>query len=238
MNSTYGRKIWPLLDSFQRTIIYLERTSTQWQLRTSPSAAPVAAWTKANNVDSVVVQGKGCMDDPNYNDSRVLVAFEPPNHDANWRVRGHVLASALPSSVVDSQGRGPRDPVYSTGCGGTASAGAHTVATGNFTPFTPSESFVGTDAVVRSYYTWNYRPNFGNAMYVAYNTTGIYAGGTVRAIIKAGADTAQIMDYFGYCDPNVPSGQNKPMGWWYANLHPNNQAALSRVYGWVPVRAC
>lgn len=245
VNGSYpGRRIWPLLDSFQRTIIWIEQTSTQWVLRNSPSGNPVKAWTRGSQ-KSLVVQGKGCMDDPSYNDSRVVIAFEPPDFDASWRVRGNVLASAIPSYVVDENGDGPRDGVYSTGCGSVPAAGGTTYELGSWAEFAPAETFVGEDGGARSYYTWNPRPNIGNAMYVAYNTTAIRAGGTVRAVVKARryssgalADTAQIMDYFGYCDPNVPAGATRPMGWWYSNIHRDNSSAVSRISGWVPVRAC
>ena len=58
-------------------------------------------------------------------------------------------------------------------------------------------------------------------------STGVVGGGIVRAVVPAGASAARL-DEIGYCDPNVPAGQNERALW-----------VLLRwrgIAGWLPTR--
>lgn len=236
-----NKKIWPLTDSFKRVLAYLDHSNGKWFIRPccSPSNPPM--YTENYTGLRLTLQGKACMDDESWRVNRAVISFDPQDDTAiEYRIRGFIQIAALPTSP-DVQGLA-NNPEYDTGClpGTTQTAATNPISNPNY--HASNERFVGEDDRDRAYQTWNAKANYGSAIYVAYPTTGVHGGGTATAIVRAGADRAQILGYFGYCDPNVRQkspARNFPvvMGWWYANIWENG-TRKTRVNGYVGQRAC
>lgn len=60
------------------------------------------------------------------------------------------------------------------------------------------------------------------------NTTGVYGGGIVRAVLRPD-DVFERLDEMAYADPNAEQGI--PICRWYYG-----RAAGTRIFGWVPER--
>lgn len=237
-NPSYGnRRIWAITDSFWRTLGYIEHANGQWQVRYSPTGTVV--FSQPYTSGRLTLQGKACMDDESLRQNRAVVSFDPTDTghgEIEWRIRGFVLISALPSAMQTIA----NDSTYDTGCPAPGDNGQSQTPITNPNYGAATERFVGEDDVDRAYQTWNAKANYGNAIYVARNTVGVHGGGAIVGVVRAGVDTAQIEGWEAYCDQNTKktNGTTYPhvMAWWIAAIYQNG-TARSRLGGWVPVRA-
>lgn len=229
-----GRRRWPLLDSFGRTIALIERHADHWEL-SDPATGQTIFADRTLDRRQIEVQGRGCMLGDELERSHALVAFRPLDRAAlpagasivPFRLRAFVNRSALPAQ--NSDGRPIRGAVdnFDAGSGGSAitSGTSHVLRDPGFSS---EDGFVGEDGKQRSYATYNAKHPFGGAMYFSINTTGVHGGGIARGVARAG-DAFERLDEFGYADPNVADGEPL-VTWLYGRL------VGTRMFGWVPVR--
>jgi hypothetical protein len=224
-----GRRSWPLLDSFGRTIALIERHADSWEL-SDPATGQAVFIDRSLDRRQIEVQGRGCMVDDELERSHALVAFRALDRAAlpagasivPFRLRAFVDRSALPAPVrhdVDD---------YDAGSGGSALT-AGTPGELRDPGFNSDEGFLGEDGKQRTYATYNAKPPFHGAIYFSVNTTGVHGGGIVRGVARAG-DAFEPLDEFGYADPNVSDGGEPLATWVYGRL------GGTRMFGWVPVR--
>jgi hypothetical protein len=92
-----------------------------------------------------------------------------------------------------------------------------------------NDRFIGEDGHTRHYRTaYRAHANYGGAIYLMVDTTGVHGGGIVRAVVAAG-DPFAALDQFGYVDPNhVPAGAGAR--WRYGHV------PGTRIFGWFPER--
>jgi hypothetical protein len=229
-----GRRSWPLLDSFGREIALIERHADHWEL-SDPASGETVFVDHRLDPRQLEVQGRGCMIDDELERSHALIAFRALDRGGlvggasivPFRLRAFVNRAALP--LRNSEGRPIRRAIdrYDTGSGGsTITAGAPDLL--RDPGFSSDEGFLGEDGKQRSYATYNAKPPFRGAMYFSVNTTGVHGGGIARGVARAG-DQFELLDRFGYGDPNVAAGE--PIATWvYGRL------VGTRMFGWVPAR--
>lgn len=223
-----GRRRWPLLDSFGRTIALIERHADHWEL-SNPTTGQTIFIDRTLDRRQIEVQGRGCMLDDELERSHALVAFRALDRAAlpagasivPFRLRAFVDRSALSGTIrraVDD---------YDVGSGGSAIR-AGTPGALRDPGFSSDEAFVGEDGKLRTYATYDAKPPFHGAIYFSVNTTGVHGGGIVRGVARGG-DAFERLDEFGYADPNVADGE--PLAIWvYGRL------SGTRMFGWVPLR--
>jgi hypothetical protein len=233
-NPSEGRRqVWPLLDSFGRTVIILEHHSNRWEL-VDPDTGRALYEDRRRDADQLVVQGRGCMATPALERGHALVAFDAnqaPDGGGSFvqfRLRAFIDRRALPARNSRGQVvRGALD-AYDVGCGGSP------LPIGTTFPirdpgFDTDDRFVGEDGVARTLATYNAKPIFGGAIYLTANTSGVHGGGIVRGLVRMG-DRFGRVDGFEYCDPNVPPGVPRRVRWSYGRVQG------TRMWGWLPER--
>jgi len=229
------RQRWALRDSLGRRLAVVEKHSNRWDLH-HPETNALLYSDYSMKPDQLQVQGIGCMATEELERTNALVAFRATDRSAlaegesivPFQIRAFIQRRALPAR--NRRGQPVREGLerYDTGCGGTELplGRAGRIASPEFRA--ADDRFVGEDGIERTYCTYNAKSRYGGAIYVLVNTTGVHGGGIVRGVAREG-DTFEPVDGFGYCDPNVESG-DPAARWTYGRV------AGSRLFGWVATR--
>lgn len=229
------RQRWTLRDSLGRRLAIVEKHSNRWDLH-HPETNALLYSDYSLKADQLHVQGVGCMATDALERANALVAFRATDRRAldegesivPFQLRAFIARRALPAR--NRRGQPVREGLerYDTGCGGTELplGRAGRIVSPEFRA--ADDRFVGEDGIERTYCTYNAKSRYGGAIYVLVNTTGVHGGGIVRGVAREG-DRFEPVDGFGYCDPNVESG-DPAARWTYGRV------AGTRLFGWVATR--
>ncbi len=214
-----GERAWPLVDSFGDTLCRLRVDDGAWRV-TDPEGADVLG---EDDEPRLELQGRGAMVDDLLETAHALVAVK-----AGLRVRAFIDRRALPERNARGQAIRAAVDDYDTGHGSSRlpTPGARPLADPGFEA---GERFLGTDDVGRTYSTYNAKPHLGGAIYFMVNTTGVFGGGIVRGVARAGVPFHEV-DRMADPDPNVPAGEPPLCRWVFGRI------ADSRMWGWVAER--
>lgn len=217
-----GRREWPLTDSLDQPLGAVAQQSDGRLTLTGTNGATY-------RVTSIRVRGRGCIADPARQRTHALlqvIARGP----ASGGTQGFAHVDALDRSAPDGQqARRAFARQRGTGCGPSGPE------RGKLRPL--HDPGVGKTAHARlgngelnSVTEYDAKPEFGNIVYFATNTTSVYVGGVARGMVRTGTPVAKV-DQFTSCDPN----SDGTLTWRYLAIR-TGLPRRPRIYGWVPAR--
>lgn len=230
-----NRVRWPMVDSFGRTLAYLEFRKNRWETE-HPETGRTIYRDYVLDDDQFTVQGRGCMVSDVLESQYALVAFSANDRSTipagasivPYQIRAFIHRDALPETNAAGQPiRGAIDD-YVAGCGASDLTPAAPVALPDTDYDSNAHQFYGEDGRARTYATYNVKHLYQNARYFLINTTGTHGGGIVRGVVQP-PDVVGQVDGFGYCDPNGITAS--PVATWT-----QARVGATRMYGFLPRR--
>ena len=229
-----GAVRWPLLDSLGRTLCVLEQGAGGVDVL-DPQSGALVHREAGGAAEQFEAQGRACMQDAGLEARHALIKLRVIDRSAlqygaslvPYGLAGFVDRAALPTRNARRLAIRADVDGYRTGCGGSALATMSSAPIGD-PGFDSRDRFLGTDGIARTYATYNAKGPYDSARYVMMNTTGVFGGGIVRAVLRAD-DVFERLDEMAYPDPNAEQGV--PICRWYYG-----RVAGTRIFGWVPER--